>query len=61
MQQQMSIGRVWRTSFLSEIFLLQLAKEWCPDATPLPSLDWVALQFQPKTFQAARPSGTLVG
>ena len=33
--------------FISQTDLHRMASEKCPSDTPIPSLDWVALQFQP--------------
>lgn len=40
--------------FISQRDLHRMASEKCPPDTPIPSLDWVALQFQPKSMQCHR-------
>ena len=40
--------------FISQRDLHQLAKDKCASGTLIPSLDWLALQFQPKTLQSHR-------
>ena len=55
-------GLAHMSHFISQRDLHQLAKEKCPPDTPVPSLDWVALQFQPRSSQchsALKYSGRL--
>ena len=40
--------------FISQRDLHRMAWENCPPGTPIPSLDWVVLQFQPKSTQCHR-------
>lgn len=44
-------GLAHMSHFISQRDLHQLAKDKCPPGTPVPSLDWVALQFQPRSSQ----------
>ena len=38
--------------FISQRDLHQQAADKCPPGTPIPSIDWLALQFQPKSRQS---------